>query len=62
MWKVISPRMELSAALYGRRSRVSIRGRWTLIRVGYRFRKVAFRNYREDPAVLGSTGNAVAVI
>jgi hypothetical protein len=26
------------------------------------FRKVAFRNYREDPAILGSTGGATAVI
>jgi hypothetical protein len=26
------------------------------------FRKVAFRNYREDPAILGSTGGAAAVI
>jgi hypothetical protein len=26
------------------------------------FRKVAFRNSREDPAILGSTGNAAAVI
>jgi hypothetical protein len=62
MWKVISPRMELQAALYGRRARVSIRGRWTLIGVGYRFRKVAFRDYREDPAILGSTSGAAAMI
>jgi hypothetical protein len=41
---------------------VSIRGRWTLIRVGYKFRKVAFRDYREDPAILGPTGGAAAVI
>jgi hypothetical protein len=26
------------------------------------FRKVAFRNYREDPAILRSTGGAAAVI
>jgi hypothetical protein len=26
------------------------------------FRKVAFRNYREDPTILGSTGAAAAVI
>jgi hypothetical protein len=31
-----SPRMELYVALYGQRARASIRGRWTLIRVGYR--------------------------
>jgi hypothetical protein len=54
--------MELQAALYDRRARVSIRGRWTLIGVGYRFRKVAFCNYREDPAILRSTGGAAAVI
>jgi hypothetical protein len=56
------PRMELYAALYGRRARVSIRGRWTLIGVGYRFRKVAFRDYKEDPAILGSTGATATVI
>jgi hypothetical protein len=49
------------AALYGRRSRVSIRGWWTLIGVGYRFKKVAFRNYRVDPVILGSTGNTVVI-
>jgi hypothetical protein len=54
--------MALYAALYGRRARVSIQGRWTLIRVGYRFTKVAFCDYREDPAILGSTGGAAAVI
>jgi hypothetical protein len=27
-----------------------------------KFRKVAFRNYRQDPAILGSTGGAAAVI
>jgi hypothetical protein len=37
-------------------------GRWTLIRVSYKFRKVAFRNYREDPVVLRSTGGAAAMI
>jgi hypothetical protein len=58
----ISPRMELYAALYGRRARVSIRGRWTLIGVGYRFRNVTFRNYREDPAILGPTGGAATMI
>jgi hypothetical protein len=26
------------------------------------FRKVVFRNYREDPAILGSTGGATVVI
>jgi hypothetical protein len=26
------------------------------------FRKVAFRNYREDPAILGSTSGAASVI
>jgi hypothetical protein len=26
------------------------------------FRKVAFHNYKEDPAILGSTGGAAAVI
>jgi hypothetical protein len=26
------------------------------------FRKVAFRNYREDPAILGSIGCATAMI
>jgi hypothetical protein len=26
------------------------------------FRKAAFRNYREDPAILGSTGAAATVI
>jgi hypothetical protein len=26
------------------------------------FRKVAFRNYKEDPAILGSTGGSAAVI
>jgi hypothetical protein len=26
------------------------------------FRKAAFRNYREDPAILGSTGGGTAVI
>jgi hypothetical protein len=26
------------------------------------FRKVAFRDYREDPAILGPTGGATAVI
>jgi hypothetical protein len=26
------------------------------------FRKVTFRNYREDPAILGFTGGAAAVI
>jgi hypothetical protein len=26
------------------------------------FRKVAFRNYREDPAIPGSTGAAAAMI
>jgi hypothetical protein len=35
--EVNSPRMELKDALYGRRARVSIRGRWTLIGVGYIF-------------------------
>jgi hypothetical protein len=54
--------MELYAALYGRRARVSIRGRWTLIGVGYKFRKVVFRDYREDPAILRSTGGAAVVI
>jgi hypothetical protein len=54
--------MELYAALYGRWARVSIRGWWTLIGVGYRLRKVAFRNYRGDPAILGSTGGGAAVI
>jgi hypothetical protein len=43
-------------------ARVSIRGRWTLNGVGYRFRKVAFRDYREDPVILGSTSGAAAVI
>jgi hypothetical protein len=62
VWKVISPRMELYAALYARRSRVSIRGWWTLIGVGYRYRKVAFHNCREDPVILGSTGGAATVI
>jgi hypothetical protein len=41
---------------------VSIRGRWTLIGVDYRFRKVAFRDYREDPAIFGSTGGAATMI
>jgi hypothetical protein len=54
--------MELQAALYGRRAKVSIRGRWTLIRVGYRFRKVSFFDYREDPEILGPTGGAATVI
>jgi hypothetical protein len=54
--------MELKAALYGRRARVSIRGRWTLIEVGYRFRKASFCDYREDPTILGPTGGAAAVI
>jgi hypothetical protein len=57
-----SPRMELQTTLYGRWARVSIRGRWTLIGVGYRFRKVAFLNYREDPTILGPTGGADTVI
>jgi hypothetical protein len=26
------------------------------------FRKVAFRNYREDPTIIGSTGGAATVI
>jgi hypothetical protein len=26
------------------------------------FRKVTFRNYKEDPAILGSTGGAAAMI
>jgi hypothetical protein len=56
------PRMELYAALYGRRARVSVRGRWTLIGVGYRFRKATFRDYKEDPVILGSTGAAATVI
>jgi hypothetical protein len=54
--------MELQTTLYGRWARVSIQGRWTLIGVGYRFRKVAFRNYREDPAILRPTGGADTVI
>jgi hypothetical protein len=29
---------------------------------GYRFRKVAFCNYKEDPAILGPIGGAAAVI
>jgi hypothetical protein len=53
--------MELYTALYGRRARVPIRGPW-IDEVGYSFRKVTFRNYREDPAILGSTGGAAAVI
>jgi hypothetical protein len=59
-WK--GSRMELQAALYGRRARVSIRGRWTFIMVSYRFRKVAFRNYREYPTILGPTSGAATVI
>jgi hypothetical protein len=43
-------------------SRVSIRGRWTLIGVGYKLRKVAFHNYREDPAILGPIGGAAVAI
>jgi hypothetical protein len=54
--------MELQATLYGRRARVSIRGRWTLIEVVYRLRKDAFRNYREDPVIIASTGGAAAMI
>jgi hypothetical protein len=61
MWKSEFPRMELYTALYGRRARVPIRGPW-IDEVGYSFRKVTFRNYREDPAILGSTGGAAAVI
>jgi hypothetical protein len=34
----------------------------SLIGVGYKFGKVAFRDYRLDPAILGSTGDAAAVI
>jgi hypothetical protein len=30
--------------------------------VGYRFRKVAFHGYREDPAILGPTGGTATVI
>jgi hypothetical protein len=30
--------------------------------VGYKFRKVIFRDYREDPAILGPAGGAAAVI
>jgi hypothetical protein len=60
--KMISPRVELLAALYGWQARVSIRGRWILIGVGYRFRKVAYCDYREDPTILRSTGGAAAVI
>jgi hypothetical protein len=56
--EVNSPRMELSVVLYVRRARVSIRGRWTLIGVGYRFKKVAFCDYREDPTILWSTGRS----
>jgi hypothetical protein len=40
----------------------SIRGRWTHIGVGYRLRKVAFRNYREDPAILRPNDSVAAVI
>jgi hypothetical protein len=57
-----SPRMELQTTLYGRWARVSIQGRWTLIGVGLQFRKVAFCDYSEDSAILGSTGGAATVI
>jgi hypothetical protein len=30
--------------------------------VGYKFRKVAFHDYREDPAILGLAGGASIVI
>jgi hypothetical protein len=47
--------MELLAALYDRRARDSIQGRLQI-------RKVIFRDYREDPAILWSAGGAAAVI
>jgi hypothetical protein len=31
------------------------------LEVGYRFRKVAFCDYREDPAILGPTGGAATM-
>jgi hypothetical protein len=30
--------------------------------VGYKFRKVSFHDYREDPAILGPTGGAATAI
>jgi hypothetical protein len=61
-WKGKVPSNGALGRLIWQRARVSIRGRWTLIGVGYRFRKVSFRDYREDPVILGPTSGAATVI